>query len=219
LIAFFLSLGMGYYVESFSKNLLNFDLVHHFDSPLFQYIVVLIIVDFLGYAYHIIAHKTKFLWEIHKYHHTATELCVLTSQRNHPLENIFTKITVAIPLAILGVPLAEFILFNFISTVLSYLRHSNVPWDFSFIGKSIFYSPVAHQIHHSDHPDHFNSNFGGQLVIWDRIFGTYYEGETKVESYGLPDNPHNKNCFLDDLWECYQLFLQRLYSKVIRGEN
>jgi sterol desaturase/sphingolipid hydroxylase (fatty acid hydroxylase superfamily) len=187
---------MGYYVESFSKNLLNFDLVHHFDSPLFQYIVVFIIADFFGYAYHRFAHKTKILWKIHKYHHTATELCVLTSQRNHPLENIFTKKTVAIPLAILGVPLAGFILFNFISTVLSYLRHPNVPWDFSFIGKYIFYSPVAHQIHHSDHPDHFNSNFGGQLVIWDKYLEHIMRVKRKLNRMVCPITRITKTPFL-----------------------
>ena len=36
----------------------------------------------------------------------------------------------------------------------------------------LFQSPAHHQLHHSDHPDHFNKNLGYSLAVWDWLFGT-----------------------------------------------
>ena len=34
-------------------------------------------------------------------------------------------------------------------------------------------TPDMHRVHHSVHPDETNSNFGFNLSVWDRLFGTY----------------------------------------------
>ena len=52
------------------------------------------------------------------------------------------------------------------------LQHSHVPLSFGPLD-AVLVSPAAHQIHHSDAPQHRDRNFGNMLSIWDRLFDTY----------------------------------------------
>ena len=68
------------------------------------------------------------------------------------------------------------------------LRHSPFPISFGATIERWIVSPAMHQIHHSDHPEHYDANMGGTLAIWDRMAGTLIitEGQT-VTSFGIGD--------------------------------
>lgn len=140
--------------------------------------------DFLRFIHHYLMHKIPFLWSIHQTHHSAKILTPITLYRTHPVESAIATIRNSLSigistgvfvylfqsqisfLTILGVHFMGF-LFNFLG---SNLRHSHIPISFGKIEK-IFISPLQHQIHHSTNPEHFDSNFGVSLSIWDQLFG------------------------------------------------
>ena len=64
------------------------------------------------------------------------------------------------------------------------LLHSNVRVDLGRLGRVIA-STHYHHWHHADEPQAYDRNFGGQLVIWDRLFATFYESDALPARYGV----------------------------------
>ena len=149
--------------------------------------LVLFLAAELGFwVDHYISHRFAFLWAFHKAHHTAEHLSPLTNFRLHPVDGIkfanimaiFTGVAAGGLTWLLG-PDAHaatlgdrnVIALAFALTVL-HLQHSHVWLATTGVWGRILLSPAHHQIHHSADPQHFNTNFGSFLSIWDWMFGT-----------------------------------------------
>ena len=160
--------------------------------------------DFLAFLMHRLQHRTPFLWEFHKVHHSALVLQPFTNYREHfvdalfyhPTFQAFFSVSTAFITAlfgyhptfptILGVGVATF-LFQFIAY---HLRHSHIwlPYKPYWLGY-IFNSPAHHQLHHSKEARHIDKNFGFMFSLWDWAFGTLYlPREREKFRIGLSDN-------------------------------
>jgi alkylglycerol monooxygenase len=50
----------------------------------------------------------------------------------------------------------------------------------------ILNTPSHHRVHHSRNPEYIDKNYGGMLIIWDRLFGTFKsEDKGNAPVYGL----------------------------------
>ena len=163
-------------------------------------LVIFIVSDFLRFALHYLEHRLPVLWEFHKVHHSAEVLNFATADRIHPMELLFTGCGMAIGMGLVnGAFIAAwgdqltiatvaganifYVFFNIIGGV---LRHSPVWVSFGPRIERWIVSPAMHHIHHSADPRHFDSNFGGSLAIWDRMFGTIHIPKGReVEAFGL----------------------------------
>ncbi len=173
-----------------------------FKDGVVQMIWLLVAVDFFKYWMHRFQHAVPMWWEAHKFHHAATELNVITTARGHPLDGAFRYVYLAVPMAMLGSTVDQFLLVALVLNMHAGLTHSMLNWRWGWVGRWVLVSPVVHRIHHSDMPEHFDKNFGAILVIWDRIFGTYYEGTAVNVSVGVTANPYNRRDFVSDLILC-----------------
>ena len=63
-----------------------------------------------------------------------------------------------------------------------YVGHSSLKVIFPKPFSYLYMSPSLHWLHHSDKPEHYDSNFGSKYPFWDQMFGSYLD-----ESY-LKDN-------------------------------
>lgn len=163
-------------------------------------LTLFVVDDFLRWLVHYYFHVIPELWEFHKVHHTAEVLNFTTADRQHPVEVIATGAILSLAyglvnglfiglfgdnLTVTTVAGANIFLFTF-NIAGGVLRHS--PFWISFgprIEKWVI-SPAMHQIHHSDNPKHFDTNMGGSLAVWDRIFGTLYiPKEEEHIKYGI----------------------------------
>jgi sterol desaturase/sphingolipid hydroxylase (fatty acid hydroxylase superfamily) len=158
--------------------------------------IVLFVAYELGYwTYHYLSHRIPVLWEFHRVHHTAEVLSPITNFRVHPVETIlfqnFLAVAIGIPGGVLsyvfGTPLSFFslngtnvILLAFVFVTV-HLQHSHI-WIAATgpLGR-VFMSPAHHQLHHSDNPIHFDTNFGSCLAVWDWLFGTLHMPAAKRE--------------------------------------
>ncbi|MEK7486377.1 MAG: sterol desaturase family protein [Planctomycetota bacterium] len=195
------SFGVGYYIPILIRRALSINIVIHISSPVLQFIVHLIAYDFLTYWRHRCAHKIPFWWEVHKFHHAALEMNLITSYRVHPLDWAFHHLFVCIPLAILGTPIETYLFFSTFKNFLSGIRHSMVPWDWGWVGRTLLISPIAHRIHHSAQPEHWDKNFGHLSPLWDRLFGSWYYGKIINTEISVNDNYLNQKGVFWDLWE------------------
>lgn len=154
-------------------------------------IVAMLVSDFLGWYCHYLQHKSPFLWQFHKVHHSAEVMHPVSNYREHPIDNLFYLVAIGggygavLALAIrifgyapsmptlLGVPLTM-LTFNLVGYN---LRHSHVWLRWPGVWSKIFPSPAHHHVHHSYHPDHIDKNFAFMFPIWDVIFRTYHMPE------------------------------------------
>ena len=154
---------------------------------IFSFTLLLFLLDdFTRYFLHWILHKIPFLWDFHKVHHSATVLTPFTIYRSHPVENflyacrmaIAQGIAVGISYYFFGATLkmydilgANIFVFAF-NIMGSNLRHSHIWLSWGDKLENWFISPAQHQVHHSASPEHYDTNLGSALAIWDRMAGS-----------------------------------------------
>lgn len=188
LYGFFLTLGLAYYVNRWFA---DFSSVALFRQENFwaSMLLLLIVNPFIFYVYHRFAH-TKFMWEFHKIHHSATHMNMVTAFRNHPIDSAFRPVLLAIPAALFGVNPYAVATYAALNGIYQLLVHSEMDWGGGWIEQYVLIGPRAHRLHHSTNPEHAGKNLG-VLVLWDKLFGTYDSGVDKKYTYGVDDERFN----------------------------
>lgn len=142
--------------------------------PLFAQVVLGLVIAELGlYAAHRIAHEWPLFWRFHALHHSVRRLWVVNTGRFHIVDTCFKALLGQVPLYLLGAPLKVFLWISAVTAVTGLLTHCNIvlrtgPLDW------IFSTPALHRWHHSRKLEEGNRNYGENLVLWDQLFGTYY---------------------------------------------
>lgn len=174
----------------------NFGLFRVLELPFWLSIILsLFVLDFAIYLQHWASHKFSFLWRIHRVHHSDIDIDVTTAIRFHPIEIALSMIYKCALVYLLGIESFAVLLFEIILNGCAMFNHSNIalPKWLDKVIRPIFVTPDMHRVHHSIIRNETDSNYGFNLAIWDRLFGTYIEqpreGHDKME-IGLPDYLH-----------------------------
>ncbi len=179
--------------------------------------ILFILDDFTRFLAHYLLHKIPFLWEFHKVHHSAKVLTPMTIYRSHPVESLLFAtrmagtqgIAVGISYYLFGPTLEMSAIFGanvfvFVFNLMgSNLRHSHVWLSWGDKAEKLFISPAQHQIHHSNLPKHFDTNFGSALAIWDRMFHCYLPASAIHNPHELAFGISRKNTEHQSLVEIY----------------
>ena len=144
--------------------------------------LVVVFADITYYWEHRIAHEVRLLWTQHAVHHSSRDMNIITGVRFGPLEGLWSLVA-HLPLAFMGFA-PEAIVFGIVA-VLAYQTWLHT----ELIGKLgplewILNTPSHHRVHHGSDAKYLDRNYGGILIIWDRIWGTFQE-EEETPRYGL----------------------------------
>ena len=160
-------------------------------NPVVQVFLLLTIVDFFRYWYHRWEHEYEFLWRWHSVHHSSERLYWFNGLRVHPLEPLIQGILWGIPLAFINAPAEIAFVTGFFKNTASRFQHTNMdlilgPFDY------IFSTPGNHRYHHSKKLSEGNSNYAGDVILWDILFGTFHfpKGKKPSDDIGLADMPN-----------------------------
>lgn len=195
----------------------NFNLIHTIDNIYLQTFVLIVIIDFIKYITHASFHKSQTLWIIHAFHHSATEFCILNRFRDHFLEGAIKKLFYVLPFAILG-SIESFLIIGVLTEFHKLIIHSAFRSNWGLFGRYIIVSPAAHRIHHSIKPEHYGKNYSTTFIIWDRLFGTYYEGE-ETNDFGVAESNFNQNGLINDFIMVIKDFILALKSNFKKTLN
>jgi sterol desaturase/sphingolipid hydroxylase (fatty acid hydroxylase superfamily) len=183
-----------------------------------SFIVFYILSSFIGYWGHRLMHW-RWFWQLHRFHHAATDLNILTTFRVNPAEAL-TVLPAVLPFFFLKVPNAGlFTAFIVINQMLALLQHSALPWSLGWLGRWVITAPTNHQVHHSIDEEHRDKNFSS-CPLWDHMFGTWYGGPNRPSAYGIPDRAHVERPLtqgLIDVWIFYRDITLALAGSVRRG--
>jgi len=229
-LTYFATLGISRFSASFRtflnnvyENLVPFDLFSNSFTCLIMFVLGLLIFELGQYISHRVSHA--YFWEVHEFHHSATEMNIFNVNRTGPLQKTINGL-IDLPLVLLGVVFVNqaieqgqwslFILwtiFGIVGDCFGFIGHSSLKLVFPKPISYIFLSPSLHWLHHSDNPKHFNKNFGRVLCIWDQLFGTYLDESNlkDIKGFGIKNSEYNK---FNPLYCYYILPIKKLFKKL-----
>lgn len=142
--------------------------------PWIQFVVFLVMKDFLEWGIHNLLHRVPWLWEFHKLHHSIKDLDWIGNMRFHWMEIAVYHSLTYLPLMLLGVESRVILWIAIFTTLIGHLNHSNLNLDWG-IFRYVLNSPRLHAWHHDYalHQPH-GQNFGVVFSFWDFLFGTAY---------------------------------------------
>jgi len=132
-------------------------------------------LDCIIYLQHAAFHYIPALWRFHRVHHTDLDLDVSSGNRFHPIELMLSILIKMGAIFLLGAPAGVVLAFEVVLNACAMFNHGNIrlPEVFESRLRIILVTPDMHRVHHSIIPCETNSNFGFNLPLWDRLFGTY----------------------------------------------
>ena len=170
-------------------------------------ILAIVILDLGDYIRHWISHNIPLFWELHEFHHAATEMTIFNNFRNSLFEIQILNLLFFLPVTVLisallnecitlgyYIPLFIILIDNVIAQFFAYFGHSSLtviyPKPFSYF----LMSPALHLLHHSNNPEHYNCNYGTKYVLWDKVFGSYLNESNlvNIKGYGVKNTQYNK---------------------------
>jgi sterol desaturase/sphingolipid hydroxylase (fatty acid hydroxylase superfamily) len=142
-------------------------------------------IEFFYYWFHRMSHRVRWFWLSHAVHHSTNELNLVASSRLAWTSQLTGSYVIFAPLILLGFA-PETILAG-VALNLSFQVWIHADWvpKLGFL-EGLLNTPSAHRVHHASNLDYLDANYGGVLVIFDRLFGTYIpERDDLPCRYGL----------------------------------
>lgn len=82
----------------------------------------------------------------------------------------------------------------------------------------VFNTPSHHRVHHGSNPAYLDTNFGGVLIVFDRLFGTFVEERAdELVRYGLTKPVTSNNPFVIAFHEWANLWRDLKHVRSVRG--
>lgn len=165
-----------------------------------NFIILLILFDFLFYWYHRHNHTVNILWAAHMSHHTSEEFNTFVAVRASITQRLCSFIYMW-PLALLGFKPDAIYAASAVQLLIAFWHHTR------FIGKMgwyevLFNTPSYHRVHHAINQKYLDKNFGEIFIIWDKMFGTFAK-EEEEPIYGAltPIKSWNPNKIYVHYWK------------------
>jgi len=138
-------------------------------------ILAFIVLDFAVWLEHLVSHKWPLLWRIHRMHHSDQGFDLTTALRFHPLEIVLSMVWKAAVIIVLGPPVVAVLVFEIVLNGMAMFNHANarLPLGLDRVLRALVVTPDMHRVHHSVVRRETDSNYGFNLSVWDRLFGTY----------------------------------------------
>ncbi|WP_423372860.1 sterol desaturase family protein [Dyella acidisoli] len=142
-------------------------------NSIWVWISGLLLYDLLYYWLHRLGHEVNVLWAAHVVHHQSESYNLTTALRQTGSGFLLGWIAY-LPMALLGYPTEVFAVVALIDLLYQFWVHTEVVGRLGWFDR-VFCSPSNHRAHHAVNDRYLDRNYGGILIIWDRIFGSFVE--------------------------------------------
>ncbi|MFE3198653.1 sterol desaturase family protein [Embleya sp. NPDC059237] len=154
------------------------------------WVLVIVGVDFFYYWEHRAGHEVRLLWASHVVHHSSRHYNLSTA-----LRQTWTgahHIVFIGPMLLLGFPFAMVVTSFSINLLYQFWIHTERIGRLWKPIEYVFNTPSHHRVHHGSNPRYLDRNYGGILIVWDRLFRSF-EPEGEPVNYGLTKNIETYN--------------------------
>ncbi len=142
-------------------------------------------VEFFYYWDHRAGHEIRLLWASHVVHHSSQRYNLSTALR----QTWTGEYTVLffLPVALLGVPVEIILVSWSLNLLYQFWIHTEAIDKLWRPLELVLNTPSHHRVHHGTQAQYLDRNYGGILIVWDRLFSTF-EAEDERVVYGLTKN-------------------------------
>jgi len=167
---------------SFYAWLYQWRVVHWDEGSPWPWVLGLVGVDLLYYWWHRISHVSNVMWAVHGVHHQSEDFNLAVALRQPILEPITLMVFFWV-LAVLGVPPLVFVISFGANLFYQFWIHTELVDRLPRPLEWVLNTPSHHRVHHGVDEVYLDRNYGGVLVVWDRLFGTF-QAEEHRPTYG-----------------------------------
>ena len=141
--------------------------------------------DFSYYWFHRISHESRGFWASHVVHHSSQHYNLSTALRQTWVP--MTYLPFWLPLLLLGFAPWMVLLAQSWSLIYQFFLHTERVGRLPRPLEAVLNTPSHHRVHHGANEQYLDRNYGGILVVWDRLFRSF-EPEGERVQYGLTTN-------------------------------
>jgi sterol desaturase/sphingolipid hydroxylase (fatty acid hydroxylase superfamily) len=156
------------------------------DDGVWSVLFLFLFADFVFYWYHRAMHNVRWLWAGHVTHHSSTRMNFSTALRQNFLYNLNSGWLIWwLPIALIGFNKDWALIAIELNLAYQFFIHTETVKRLGW-AEHIFNTPSHHRVHHGSNPEQIDTNFGGVLIIWDKLFGTFVDERQAGDiKYGL----------------------------------
>lgn len=142
-------------------------------------------VEFIYYWQHRFAHRIRWIWASHSMHHSPVTM-TLSGAYRLGITSVFSGVFLFfLPIFLLGFSLQAVAIMFGINLAYQFLLHTDCIPKLGWL-EYVFNTPSHHRVHHAINSEYIDKNYGGILIVFDRMFGTFAEeDESRPIEYGL----------------------------------
>jgi alkylglycerol monooxygenase len=141
------------------------------------WLLALVFYDFCYYWLHRAGHEVALLWAAHVVHHQSQDYNLSTALRQTS-SGVLLGWVFYVPMAIAGVPPLVFGIVALVDLLYQFWVHTEHVPKLGWFDRW-FCSPSNHRVHHAVNDRYLDRNYGGILVVWDRLFGSFQQEEER----------------------------------------
>jgi sterol desaturase/sphingolipid hydroxylase (fatty acid hydroxylase superfamily) len=177
-----------------------------------SWLLAIVAVDFTYYWMHRIEHERRILWAVHSVHHSSQEYNLSTAVRLSWVESLYEWIFF-VPLLLIGFDAIQVLASLFAVVLYQTWIHTEKVGKLGWVD-GILNTPSVHRVHHATNADYIDKNYGGILILWDRLFGTY-QAENEKPVYGLTTQLKSSNPLTINFREFHTIYKDVICAKSV----
>ena len=129
-------------------------------------------LEFFYYWYHRVSHTSRWFWAAHSPHHSPNQLNLSAAYRLGWFGKYTGATVFFTPLVLMGFTPEVVLTALLLNLLYQFWLHADWIPRLGWL-EGVFNTPFNHRVHHARNPEYLDANFGGVLVVFDRLFGTY----------------------------------------------
>lgn len=159
-----------------------------FDIPMDRWeswLALFFVVEIAYYWLHRYSHEIRWMWAQHSVHHSARQITLSVAYRLGWTQFVAGPWLFLIPVCWIGFDPRAVMLMYAASLLYQFWLHTEAVGKLGWL-EWIFNTPSHHRVHHAVEPEYLDRNYGGVLIVWDRLFGTFAQERVGApRTYGL----------------------------------
>lgn len=149
------------------------------------WVAMFLCTEFFYYWLHRAGHRIRWYWASHAIHHTGNQYNLAAAFRQSITGKISGGFVFFAPQCLFGFSPDAVLMSYGVNLVYQFWIHTDLISKIPMM-EGIFNTPSAHRVHHAANVEYLDCNYGGTILLFDRLFGTYVPEKDGVPiRYGL----------------------------------
>ena len=154
------------------------------------------LLEFFYYWQHRASHRVRWFWTNHAVHHSPNQLNLMASLRIGAFGKVTGNVVFLLPLVWIGFDVRVVLAAVTLNLLYQFWLHATWIPRLGWL-EYVLNTPSAHRVHHAANTEYLDANYGGVLILFDRLFGTYVaERDDLPCRYGLVRPISSNNPFV-----------------------